>query len=312
MKAVEEEVGALELDLESIAGAHTPAEVFRAVLRAARRGAPRLAMFLVRREAPGRLKGWTSVGYPRPVGPRLRSVDAPASEIWFGRALEAAQGEAVVRGAEDAAPDLGQPDAAEALAFALRAEGRPLAVLVAERGVEEVPWRPGLLRLLLRWAAVRLELELARRRLRVLSRPEAAEPSTDESARASGSDVSTGEAPPAGGTGARGESPSPAETGVAPAEVAPPVLSVRRSRQDEARTFARLVATDIRLYNEEAVMLGRRHRDLQQRLADQLDRGRHTFLRRFPDLGEARAEEMLHDAYVQVLAGGDSDLLPRD
>jgi hypothetical protein len=74
-----------------------------------------------------------------------------------------------------------------------------------------------------------------------------------------------------------------------------------------ARRFARLVATDIRLYNEEAVMLGRKHRDLQDRLKDQIDRGVEAFLKRYPDLGDS-GEAILQDAYIQVLGAGDATL----
>ena len=75
---------------------------------------------------------------------------------------------------------------------------------------------------------------------------------------------------------------------------------------DAARRYARLVATDIRLYNEEAVTLGRRNGDLVKRLEEHLGRGKETFLRRHGDLGPT-AIELLRDAYVQVLAGGDAD-----
>jgi hypothetical protein len=79
-------------------------------------------------------------------------------------------------------------------------------------------------------------------------------------------------------------------------------------RREEARRFARLVATDIRLYNEEAVVVGRRQRDLTRRLGEQLQRGREAFSQRFPDLG-ADGLKLLDDAYVQVLAGGDASLI---
>ena len=76
---------------------------------------------------------------------------------------------------------------------------------------------------------------------------------------------------------------------------------------EAARRFARLVATDIRLYNEESVILGRRNADLSHRLKEQLERGKETFQRRFPDLGE-HGERILWEAYVKVLAGGDPKL----
>jgi hypothetical protein len=80
-------------------------------------------------------------------------------------------------------------------------------------------------------------------------------------------------------------------------------------RRDEARRFARLIASDIRLYNEEGVILGRRQGDLLRRLQDPLTRGREAFVRRFGDLGD-EGLRLLHEACVQVLAAGDEALLP--
>jgi hypothetical protein len=80
------------------------------------------------------------------------------------------------------------------------------------------------------------------------------------------------------------------------------------AREREARRFARLVASDIRLYNEEAVLIGRSRRDLALRLEGALARGRESFLRRFPDLG-APGLALLDEAYVEVLAAGDASAL---
>ena len=79
-------------------------------------------------------------------------------------------------------------------------------------------------------------------------------------------------------------------------------LHTARSRNDQ-------VATDIRLYNEEAVMLGRRHGDLVERLGRHLGQGKETFLRRHGSMGPA-ALQILHEAYVQVLAAGNAEIMP--
>jgi hypothetical protein len=102
--------------------------------------------------------------------------------------------------------------------------------------------------------------------------------------------------------------PAPAESSVAP-WIERQGSPTEGQRREEARRFARLVATDIRLYNEEAVVLGRRNRDLFRRLEEQIERGREAFDRRFPDLGMP-GRAVLHEAYVEILAGGDADLLP--
>ena len=43
-------------------------------------------------------------------------------------------------------------------------------------------------------------------------------------------------------------------------------------------------------------------------MRDHLTRGKDTFRRRFPSIGDLGAG-ILHDAYVQVLAGGDDSLI---
>ena len=102
------------------------------------------------------------------------------------------------------------------------------------------------------------------------------------------------------------EAPS-AATGIAPWSGMAAGKADADPRREEARRYARLVATGIRLSNEEAVVVGRR-RDLASRLNEHIQRGREAFSRRFPDLG-ADGAKLLDDAYVQVLAGGDASLL---
>ena len=103
--------------------------------------------------------------------------------------------------------------------------------------------------------------------------------------------------------------PAAPEVGLSLSEPAAPE-DAEPARQNEARSFARLVATDIRLYNEESVQMGRSRADLIDRLGDQLRRGKETFVRRHGQLGPVGLD-LLYEAYVQVLAGGDEKLLPR-
>jgi hypothetical protein len=202
----------------------------------------------------------------------------------------------ITREGTDVTPDFGQPHASESIAVPVRVGGKSVAVVMAERDADQGPWVPELLKLLANTAQLKLELDLVRRRVRALT-VAAREPKETEA-------DAPGERPAA-------EAP-PAPKEEAPASLAP--VPERRpsepgdARRKEARTYAKLVATDIRLYNEEAVLLGRRHRDLENRLSDQLERGRESFRRRFPDLGQDGLG-LLEEAYVQVLAAGDPALL---
>jgi hypothetical protein len=79
-------------------------------------------------------------------------------------------------------------------------------------------------------------------------------------------------------------------------------------RLDAAKRFARLVATDIRLYNEEAVVLGRRNGDLADRLEEPIALGERSFNERFGDMGPD-GTQLLQQALIEILAGGDRSLL---
>ena len=53
-------------------------------------------------------------------------------------------------------------------------------------------------------------------------------------------------------------------------------------RREEARRFARLLVSEIKLYNERAVLEGREHGNLYERLRDDIDRSRQMYEERIP------------------------------
>jgi hypothetical protein len=288
----------LDRRMAELASFLSPSEIFRALLEGTVVGAPRAAIFLSR---DGRWKGWSSVGYSTKAAQVQRLTTAPADSGW----LAALAAEEDVRwrslSAGESVPDFGQPHEAEAVGLPVRVGGKAVAILIAQRRSEEQPWSPAALSILCQAARLRLELDLAWRRLKAQS----------------GAVSVAGSPPPAGPPRATvdDERPGAPAVAVAPSatEIAPwsGVASGAADvdpRREEARRYARLVATDIRLYNEEAVAVGRRERDLAARLGEQLQRGREAFSRRFPDLGPDEMQ-LLDDAYVQVLAGGDPSLI---
>ena len=75
-----------------------------------------------------------------------------------------------------------------------------------------------------------------------------------------------------------------------------------------ARRYARLLVSEIKLYNETAVRTGREKRDLLQRLAPEIDRARRLYDERVPATMRAR-DFHFQQELVQTLAGGDASLL---
>ena len=78
---------------------------------------------------------------------------------------------------------------------------------------------------------------------------------------------------------------------------------------EEARRLARLLVSEIKLYNEEIIEEGRRAGNIYERLKDDIDRSRQMYEERIdPRLLENDAD-YFHQELVQRLAGGDARLL---
>lgn len=78
--------------------------------------------------------------------------------------------------------------------------------------------------------------------------------------------------------------------------------------QADARRFASLLISEILLYNEEAVILGRRNHDLSKRLAREIEKSRQAFSTRVPrHLGSAG--RYFDEELIRVLAEGDASVL---
>lgn len=108
--------------------------------------------------------------------------------------------------------------------------------------------------------------------------------------------------------------PTPPAEEVAPAAPTVPVAAApertveEQRRHDEARRFARLLVSEIRLYNEQAVQDGKANRDIYQRLKDDIDRSREMYEQRVP--AEIRTTtNYFFEELVRTLADGDPDAL---
>ena len=82
------------------------------------------------------------------------------------------------------------------------------------------------------------------------------------------------------------------------------------SEEDDgsARRYARLLVSEIKLYNEAAVRTGRERRDLLERLRPEIDRARRLYEERVPVSIGHRAT-LFQQELVQTLAEGDPNLL---
>lgn len=94
----------------------------------------------------------------------------------------------------------------------------------------------------------------------------------------------------------------------APATVLPMSSSESEEEEQAAKRYARLLVSEIKLYNEAAVRIGRQKRDLMQRLDPEIDRARRLYEERVPATVSGRAQHFDHEL-VHTLAGGDASLL---
>src|SRR5262245_60039842 len=130
-------------------------------------------------------------------------------------------------------------------------------------------------------------------------------------------------APPVGEPPASSEipafSPPPAPPVFTPstkAKSAQPAASVPGSETEQrahndARRFARLLVSEIKLYNAANVNDGRRNYDLYDRLKDEIDRSRKVYDKRVSPTVAARFD-YFYDELVQTLAEGDPAKLGKD
>ena len=89
---------------------------------------------------------------------------------------------------------------------------------------------------------------------------------------------------------------------------APAGATEATKKHDEARRFARLLVSEIKLYNESKVDQGRKNKDLYERLKEDIDRSRQMYDERIPE-DVRKGSNYFYDELVRILADGDTGAL---
>jgi hypothetical protein len=92
------------------------------------------------------------------------------------------------------------------------------------------------------------------------------------------------------------------------APVAPVIPEEEQKLHDDAKRFARLLVSEIKLYNEAQVSAGREHRDLYDRLREDIERSRRMYMDRVP-IHIHSSTNYFYEELVRTLANGDPTLL---
>jgi hypothetical protein len=79
-------------------------------------------------------------------------------------------------------------------------------------------------------------------------------------------------------------------------------------RREEARRFAKLLVSEIKLYNEKAVLQGREQGNIYELLKEDIDRSRQMYDERIPEDVRANSN-YFYEELVRILADGHSDAL---
>lgn len=96
---------------------------------------------------------------------------------------------------------------------------------------------------------------------------------------------------------------APMERAAPPPVAAEPMSPEEKKRHDDAKRLARVLVADLILYHRSEVEVGRRNKDLYQRLREDLDRSRQTYLERVgPEM--AAKTNYLYEELVKTLADG--------
>lgn len=319
---------------------HQPsqAEVLNMLVAKAADFAPRVVLFVVKGNSA---LGWAARGFQDGIGDS--SIRGLSVSLQSSTALSAAlSSHQPVYGSLDEQSEneallsrLGSARPARVLAIPLKVRGKSAAVLYADSGsAGSDVMNVEAIELLVNTAGFVIELTSLRTRLGDASprgeapRERMGSPPPRTSGTLPPSATATGPTPeaappqpvasPSADSETRTTAPEPVE---APAEKPPerfttgslrgPSTDNEEKQHNDARKFARLLVSEIKLYNEGKVLEGRRNHDLYDRLKEDIDRSRQMYDRRVT-ADVAAKFDYFYDELVNTLAEGDSTKLGSD
>ncbi len=327
-----EEKSDLSLFVGGLRKKETQEEILTFLLESARKYAPRVALFAIRGD---RFVGWSSRGFSESLAKDIGAASLSFSEC--PQFLEASKNEGPTE--ISALPDreplkaLQQDSAGSWRLLPLQAMQRPVALLLAGE-TETEPCNTDALSVLVNFASLHLE-NIA---LKILNSFAAAPaergqpPASSEAAAAAAAEFPSEEAP------LQEEAPEekppdaefveektaaekePQEEAAAPAlereapeskpqEEAP--VAEEEKLHSDAKRFARLLVSEIKLYNEHHITEGRENRDLYLRLKRDIDRSREMYEQRVSP-AVSRKIDYFHDEIVRILGDNDPSTLGSD
>jgi hypothetical protein len=282
--------------------AATQADILRALLDGAAKFSARCGLLVLRGTSAA---GWQARGFAN--NDAFKSVAVDGATGLTGRVLQSRVAESSEAKDFDAnfVRTFGAPSGGTASLFPLIIKEKVAALLYADGGTEEQPEIDlSALDLLVRLTGLWVELLGLRRAAGVETAPVAARPVAVPQAP-----VATRLPQPAAAPVAV-PIPAPAPAAVlqpVAAAVAPVAMAMEDEVHNKARRFAKLLVDEIKLYNQPKVAEGRQHRDLYDRLRDDIDKSRATYDKRYSV--SVTNVDYFRQELIRILADNDVSLL---
>lgn len=266
----------LESSIAAMEDGGTQADILRALLDGAAHFSGRVALFVVRGNAA---TGWQARGFSDDDGIKNFSLDAGQGLI--ARVLQERAPITAPAAEFDSGfiESVGNPGDGNALVVPLLVREKTPAVIYADLGTQGAKLDNSGVQLLVRAAGHWLEL-LAARKAGAAPVAEKAEAEPEQAAE---------EAPPL---------PPPAEE----------IPSEHEEVHKKAKKFAKLLVDELKLYNQVKVTEGRAHKDLYDRLKDDIDKSRAAYEKRYGST-PAASGDYFRQAIIRILADNDESAL---
>lgn len=284
----------LDSAIRSIQESSSQTDILRSLVDGAAHFSSRAALFVVKGEIAG---GWQARGFDDNSG--IKKLSVPVSNGLVGKAMEQRSpvAGAVAEFDDHFVEQFGAPKKGNVSVIPLLVRERIPALLYADSGTRsDGECDNAALQLLTRSAGLWLEILTLR--------------------KATASAAATAESPAI-------EAPAPlaeelvqaaaAAVAAAPAHHEAPAHTDGAHGTDEevhkkARRFAKLLVDEIKLYNQQKVNEGRKHKDLYSRLKEDIEKSRASYDKRYGNTAAASANYFT-DEVVRVLAENDEAVL---
>lgn len=286
----------LEAAVAAVHRATAQSEILRALLDGAARFSGRVALFVMR---GGSASGWQARGLQNDA-----AIAGLALELSQGLAARAMRGFAPVSGSAlefDSAflTAFGAPASGEAIVLPLIVREKVAALIYADAGIQ-----PGSR---MERAALQLLVRSAGLWLEVLSLRRGAHSASTPGERPAGEGLIAPPEKVVESVGGLTSSPPP--NAEAPEAAALPSLSPdEQEMHTKAKRFARLLVDEIKLYNSSKVAEGRQHKDLYDRLKEDIEKSRAAYEKRYGSTVAASANYFTQEL-IRSLAEDDTSLL---